>query len=154
MTNPQYYNHQPSPQLKAAILLAIVGLMAFLLSGCSPRIIEHTSYQRDTLVVSKSQVDSVYKRDSIFVKEKNDTVYIYREKERIRYQIIRDTTLRVSVDSVVVERVKEVPVEKELTLLQRAKLSSWWVFFAATLALGGWTFRKQIFQLLKIAIKI
>ena len=65
-------------------LLTIVCAVMILSScGVLRKQIE-TVYVRDTTYISKVQVDSVFKRDSIFVKEKNDTIYVYKEKVRDR----------------------------------------------------------------------
>jgi hypothetical protein len=123
-----------------------------MLSSCSPRVIEHIRYQHDTTYVEKVQIDSIYKRDSVYVKEKGDTIYIYKEKIRDRYRFIHDTTRVVRVDSVTVERIKEVKVEKELSWWQRSKIGAFPWLFGAVVLLLIWTFRKQILKLIKIFI--
>ena len=115
-----------------------------MLCSCSPRAIEHIRYQHDTTYVDKVQIDSVYRRDSVYVREKGDTIYIYKEKIRDRYRYIHDTTRVVQVDSVTVERIKEVKVEKPLSWWQRAKLGLFPWLLGAVLLLLLWTFRKFI----------
>jgi hypothetical protein len=132
----------------------LVGLLAVLLlaSSCSPRIIEHTTIQRDTLY--RVRVDSVrfYDRDSIYIREKGDTVYKYVEKWRWRDRLRVDTVRVVRVDSVAVERVKEVEVPATLTKWQRAKMGAFWGLLGAVLLLLAWTLRKPILKLLKICV--
>ena len=119
-------------------------------SSCSPRIIENIRYQRDTTYVQQVKVDSVYRRDSVFVREKGDTVYIYKERIRDRYIFRHDTLRLVKVDSVAVERVKEVKVEKPLSAWKTAKIAAFWWLVAAVLLLLLWTFRKPILKLLHL----
>ena len=96
------------------------------------------------------KVDSVYRRDSVFVREKGDTVFIYKERIRDRYVFRHDTLRLVKVDSVAVERVKEVKVEKPLSAWKSAKIGAFWWLVAAVLLLLLWTFRKPILKLLHL----
>ena len=133
-------------------LLGSLMLLAAMASAtsCSPRIIENISYQRDTTYVQQVKVDSVYRRDSVFIREKGDTVIIYKERIRDRYVFRHDTLRLVKVDSVVVERVKEVKVEKPLSAWKTAKIAAFWWLVAAVLLLLLWTFRKPILKLLHL----
>ena len=119
-----------------------------MLSSCSPRVIEHIRYQHDTTYVEKVQIDSIYKRDSVYVKEKGDTIYIYKEKIRDRYKFLRDTVRVVKVDSVMVEHVKEVQVEKKLSWWQRWRMNAFPWLLGAVVLLLLWTFRKLIVKLI------
>nr|DAH79254.1 MAG TPA: metallo-beta-lactamase [Caudoviricetes sp.] len=107
-----------------------------------------TVYVRDTTYISKVQVDSVFKRDSIFVKKKNDTVYVYKEKVRDRYRLLRDTVYQHSVDSVYVDKVREVKVEKQLNAWQKFRLHGFWVLAAMVGGYIIWKYRKQLFRAL------
>ena len=119
-------------------------------TSCSPRIIENIRYQHDTTYVQQVKVDSVYRRDSVFVREKGDTVIIYKERIRDRYVFKHDTLRLVKVDSVAVERIKEVKVEKPLSAWKSAKIESFWWLVSAVLLLLLWTFRKPILKLLHL----
>ena len=133
-------------------LLGSVLLLAAMTAAtsCSPRIIETIRYQRDTTYVQQVKVDSVYRRDSVFIKEKGDTVIIYKERIRDRYVFRHDTLRLVKVDSVAVERVKEVEVEKPLSAWKTAKIEAFWWLIASVLLLLLWTFRKPILKLLHL----
>lgn len=132
--------------LGSVLLLSVMAAS----TSCSPRIIENIRYQRDTTYVQQVKVDSVYRRDSVFVREKGDTVYIYKERIRDRYVFRHDTLRLVKVDSVAVERVKEVKVEKPLSAWETAKIAAFWWLVAAVLLLLLWTFRKPILKLLHL----
>lgn len=131
------------------VLMLLVAWMLMSLTSCSPRIVERIEVRErhDTLVVHQVQVDSVFRRDSVFVREKGDTVYVYREHVRDRYKFVHDTTRLVRVDSVAVERVKEVKVEKPLSVGQSLKIRAFWWLFVAALLLALWTFRKSIIKI-------
>lgn len=123
-------------------------LLAVLVTSCgAARKQIETIYLRDTTYISKVQVDSVFKRDSIFVKEKNDTIYIYKEKVRDRYRLLRDTVYRHKVDSVYIDRVREVKVEKELTAWQKFRLRGFWILAAVIGGYFVWRNRKRLLSL-------
>ena len=107
-----------------------------------------TAYVRDTTYISKVQVDSVFKRDSIFMREKNDTIYVYKEKVRDRYRLLRDTVYQHSVDSVYVDKVREVKVEKQLNAWQKFRLRGFWVLAAMVGGYVVWKYRKHLFRVL------
>ena len=133
--------------------IILLGIVVLLLYSCgATRVQTQTIYVRDTTYVSKVQVDSVFRRDSVFVKEKNDSIYIYKEKVRDRYRLLRDTVYRYKIDSVYIDRVREVKVEKELTAWQRFRLKGFWVLAAAVAAIGFWKFRRPILGLLTKSI--
>ena len=129
-------------------LLTIVCAVMILSScGVLRKQIE-TVYVRDTTYISKVQVDSVFKRDSIFVREKNDTIYVYKEKVRDRYRLLRDTVYQHSVDSVYVDKVREVKVEKQLNAWQKFRLRGFWVLAAMVGGYVVWKYRKHLFRVL------
>lgn len=135
----------------AAFILFLLGLV-LMNSGCSPRIYERVVVRHDTTRVVVRDSVRFYDRDSIFVKEKGDTVYKYVEKWRWRDRVRTDTFYRVKVDSVTVERIKEVPVEKPLSWWRKFQISSFWYLCGAFLLLLAWCTRKWWLKLLKIAI--
>lgn len=145
-------NPEPGWWVAPFVFYLIVGfaILLVMVTSCSPRIIETIRYQRDTTYVQQVKVDSVYRRDSVFVREKGDTVFIYKERIRDRYVFRHDTLRLVKADSVAVERVKEVKVEKPLSAWKSAKIGAFWWLVAAVLLLLLWTFRKPILKLLHL----
>ena len=132
--------------------LVAFAMLALLVTSCgAARKQVETIYLRDTTYISKVQVDSVFKRDSIFVKEKNDTIYIYKEKVRDRYRLLRDTVYRHKVDSVYIDKVREVKVEKELTAWQRFRLRGFWILAAI---IGGYLVWRNRRKLLSLFLRI
>lgn len=154
MTTSNYQQHQNQDNswlrwvFWVGLILTILGLN--LAVSCSPKIYERVVYQHDTTYVQSVKVDSVYRRDSVFVREKGDTVFIYKERIRDRYVFRHDTLRLVKVDSVAVERVKEVEVEKPLSAWKTAKIEAFWWLIASVLLLLLWTFRKPILKLLHL----
>ena len=129
-------------------LLTIVCAIMMLSSCGALRKQIETVYLRDTTYISKVQVDSVFKRDSIFMREKNDTIYVYKEKVRDRYRLLRDTVYQHSVDSVYEDKVREVKVEKQLNAWQKFRLRGFWVLAAMVGGYVVWKYRKHLFRVL------
>lgn len=132
----------------AGSILAVFVALAAMLPGCSPKIVERVSYVHDTTNVVR--IDSVryYQRDSIFVREKGDTVFQYVERIRYRDRFRIDTLVQMREvrDTAFVER----KVEKPLSWWQKARIGAfWWLCGALVLALC-WIFRKPLLSLLKI----
>ena len=126
-------------------------LLACLLALCSCSTINHLDREQvvhDTIRVVVRDSVRFYDRDSIFVKEKGDTVYKYVEKWRWRDRVKVDTFYRVVCDSVTVERVKEVKVDRPLTWWQKFRQGAFWWLAGAVLLLLLWTFRKPLMALL------
>ena len=123
---------------------ATVGLCLFALPSCSPEIVErwHTQYvyqdvhHRDTLVTK----DSVYIREYV----KGDTVYIEKYKDRFVYRDRWRDSIIVKRDSVAVETLKKVKVEKPLSWSQRARIGAFPWLLLVSVGLGVWTFRKPL----------
>lgn len=133
-----------------AVAFIVAVCAAVMVFGCSPRIVEKVIVQRDTTRIVQRDSVRFYDRDSIFVRVAGDTVYKYVEKWRWRDRVKTDTVLRVKVDSVAVERIKEVKVEKPLSAWKRAKIGAFWPLLAAVVALLLWTFRKSLLKLIKV----
>lgn len=109
-----------------------------VICSCSPRIVEHIRVQRDTTYIERVQVDSLYIRDSVFIREKGDTVFQYRERIRDRYRFIHDTTFIHRTDTLTVE--KERLVEKQLSRWQSFSMTFGrfaMIVFALALAAAG-----------------
>lgn len=134
-----------------AVCYLIVALGILLaLSSCSPRVVEHIRYQRDTTYIVKRDSVRFYDRDSIFIREKGDTIYQYVEKWRWRDRVRVDTILRARVDSVFIDRIKEVEVSKPLSWWENAKIRAFWYLFGAVLLLSLYVFRKPLLKLIRL----
>jgi hypothetical protein len=123
------------------------------LPSCSPRIIEKVRTEYVTQEVHHR--DTIITRDSVYIREwmKGDTVFVDRFRDRYVYRDRWRDSVRVQVDSFVVERVKEVQVEKHLSWGKRAKIAAFWWLVAAVAALGAWTFRKPLTGLVTKILK-
>lgn len=97
-----------------------------LLLVCSCRTMKYVPVETikiDTTYINKLQRDSIYMLDSVYVKEKGDTVFIEKYKYLYRGKLVRDTLYMAKTDSIQVP----YPVEKELTRWQQFRMD-----------FGGW----------------
>ena len=107
------------------ILVGIVVflLLSFLFSGCTTtKYVPVETLRTDTVYKVRVERDSVFRHDSIYMKEwqKGDTVYRDRDRWHTQYveRIKTDTLYQSKVDSIAVP----YPVEKELTWWQEKKI--------------------------------
>lgn len=119
-------------------------LFLLFLYGCRTEYVPIESVRYDSVMIEKLMRDSVFVRDSVYIQEKGDTVYKY--KDRFVY------VYKNRVDTFFAEKIREievpVPVERKLTWWERVKLNyAEWViavFVAVALvyALRQWLARK------------
>lgn len=119
-------------------------LFLLLLCGCRTEYVPIESVRYDSVMIEKLMRDSVFVRDSVYLKEKGDTVYKY--KDRFVY------VYKNRVDTFFAEKIREieipVPVERKLTWWERVKLNyAEWVIavlvaIALVYALRQWLARK------------
>ena len=143
-------NQEPGRWVAPAffVLIVVCAIFLVLATSCSPRIVEKIYYQRDTLYQVKRDSVRYYDRDSIFIREKGDTIYQYVEKWRWRDRVRVDTIYRARVDSVFIDRIKEVEVIKPLSWWENAKIRAFWYLLGAVLLLLLYVFRKSLMKLI------
>lgn len=156
--SPQHpQDEDNSWKAKVVFLVGILLLMMVLLSlnGCGTiRYLDREVIVHDTTKVVVRDSVTFYDRDSVFVKEKGDTVYKYVEKWRFRDRWHTDTLVRVRVDSVSVVEQKIVEVEKPLSGWQKWQIRGFWYLCAAVVLLLCYIFRKPLLALLKLIFKL
>ena len=124
--------------------ITILSLFSALLfaSGCSPRILVR-DVVRDSLIV-RTKIDSVYlyEKDSIFIKQKGDTVFFERWSIRYKDKLIekKDTTYINKVE------IKEVAVPAQLNWWQKWQIRSFWWLFGVVAIVVGWQVVKIYFK--------
>jgi hypothetical protein len=119
-------------------------VLFLLLCGCRTEYVPIESVRYDSVMIEKLMCDSVFVRDSVYLKEKGDTIYKY--KDRLVY------VYKNRVDTFFAEKIREievpVPVERKLTWWERVKLNyAEWVIavlvaIALVYALRQWLARK------------
>lgn len=83
--------------------------------------------------------DSIYQRDSIYVIDRGDTVYTYKDRYLYKYLHINRIDTVIRTDSIQIP----YPVEKALTRWQKAKIE-----------LGGWAFGVLIMLAIVLIIRL
>ena len=102
------------------------------LTGCrSVKVVEVENVRTDTTYIRQQMWDSIHVHDSIYVREKNDTVRIERWHTKYIESVRRDTVYQSRVDSVPVPYPVEVKVPRELTKWQKFRLT------LGTIAIGA-----------------
>ena len=121
-------------------------LFLLLLCGCRTEYVPIESVRYDSVMIEKLMRDSVFVRDSVYLKETGDTIYKY--KDRFVY------VYKNRVDTFYAERVREieipVPVERELSWWERVKLkyAEWMfgVFFVLVIIYAARKWLKKLFK--------
>ena len=129
------------------VMFIVFSIMA-LLSGCSPKIIEREVIKTDTCFIQKERRDSIYLKDSIYVKEwiSGDTVRIetLRWRDRWRERIVKDTAYVSMRDTIKVTTTREVA--KPLSSWQQFQIwAGRLALIAIALALGIFALKKRLF---------
>ena len=111
-------------KVSRCIMLAPFMCMLFVICSCrTVKYVPVETVKVDTTYINKLQRDSIYMLDSVYVKEKGDTVLIEKYKYLYRDKLVRDTLYMAKTDSIQVP----YPVEKELTKWQKLCIN-----------VGGW----------------
>ena len=113
---PEDFEAMTSAGCLGGMVFVVVMFIAFtimvMLSGCSPKIIEREVIKTDTCFIQKELRDSIYLKDSVYVKEwiQGDTVRIetLRWRDRWRERIVRDTSYVSVRDTIKITTTREV----------------------------------------------
>ena len=122
----------------------ILLLIMYFFCECRTEYVPIESVRYDSVMIEKLMRDSVFVRDSVYLQEKGDTIYKY--KDRFVY------VYKNRVDTFFAEKIREievpVPVERKLSWWERVKLKyAEWVIgalvaIALVYALRQWLARK------------
>lgn len=106
---------------RIAIVLCAAMMMAWLcfcLCSCSTQYVPVESVRYDSVFFAKIQKDSIFVRDSVFIRQKGDTVFKDKFQFVYKYVLQRDTAYIVRTDSISVP----IPVEKKRTRWEQTKI--------------------------------
>lgn len=118
------------------LIILLAGFVLIGLGACrSVRYIPVESVHHDSVVTILYQRDSVYQHDSVYIKEKADTVLIERWHTRWRDRVSHDTLYMSKTDTIRVP----VPVERKLSKAERTYITigKWSVGAVAGLVLAA-----------------
>ena len=154
MTQDNYFDDDRDDMMRAFIraILAIFTFMFFLfilslIAGCKSheRVVVVETVRADTLRLSHNIRDSVWLHDSIYIRDKGDTMWIERWHTRWRDRTVHDTTYISKTDSVPVPYPVEVKVPKPLAWWQSVLIRIGAVTVAILLLWLGWKAAKLYF---------
>lgn len=101
-----------------AITYIILFIIVVLYSSCRTQYIPVESIVTRTEYKDRVQRDSVHVHDSIYIREKDDTVFIDRWHTEYKDRLLRDTTCINKTDSIQIP----YPVERKLSRWESFKL--------------------------------
>ena len=93
-------------------------LLIWSMCSCSTQYVPVESVRYDSVFFEKIRKDSIFVQDSVFIRQKGDTVFKDKFKVVYKYVLLRDTMLTVRRDSIPVP----VPVEKKRTWWEQTKI--------------------------------
>lgn len=118
------------------LIILLAGFVLIGLGACrSVRYIPVESVRHDSVVTILHHRDSIYQHDSVYIKEKADTLLIERWHTRWRDRVSHDTLYISKVDTIRIP----VPVERKLTKTERTYITigKWSVGAVAGLVLAA-----------------
>ena len=104
--------------LRIWIIAAAWIMIIWLCSSCSTQYVPVESVRYDSVFFEKIRKDSIFVQDSVFIRQKGDTVFKDKFHVVYKYVLQRDTMLTVRRDSIPVP----VPVEKKRTWWEQTKI--------------------------------
>ena len=123
----------------SAIFLLYILAIVCLLCGCKQ--VQHVPVETvrlDSIYLTQTLRDSIVRYDSVYVRDKGDTLYVERWKCLYRDRVRVDTMVSVRVDTLAVP----YPVERKLTRWERVKMEAGGYAIvagcAAVLVVVGW----------------
>lgn len=100
------------------IAMVAAMLLIWSMCSCSTQYVPVESVRYDSVFFEKIRKDSIFVQDSVFIRQKGDTVFKDKFKVVYKYVLQRDTMLTVRRDSIPVP----VPVEKKRTWWEQTKI--------------------------------
>lgn len=128
----------------------IIFAFALLMCACKTheKIVTVEKVTHDTLWHEKTERDSIYLHDSIFVNQfvKGDTIFQVKDRWHTEYRdkYIHDTISIAKVDSIPVPYEVQVEVEKKLSWWQKLLMALGGIFSVAVLTIIGLKIHKIV----------
>lgn len=125
----------------------ILAVCLVLLSACTTtKYITVPVTHTDTLYVTKHQRDSINVRDSIYIKDRGDTVWIERWHTKYVERLRTDTLIEHLTDTVSVPVEVQVEVPRRLTWWQQTRMHAGELLFALLIgaaAFAVWRLKRK-----------
>ena len=124
-------------------ILLVAGFVLIAMGSCrSVRYVPVETIKHDSLYITQHQKDSIYIHDSIYQKEKGDTVLIEKWHTRYIEKQVRDTLIQIQRDTIPQPYPMEVEVPAQLSWWQKTRMHIGEITIIALLVLlGSWIVR-------------
>lgn len=125
------------------LLIFICGMILIAFGSCrSIKYVPLETIKHDSLYITQHQKDSIYIHDSIYQKEKGDTVLIEKWHTRYIEKQVRDTLIQIERDTIPQPYPYEVEVPAQLSWWQKTRMRIGEITIIALLVLlGSWIVR-------------
>lgn len=125
------------------LLIFICGMILIAFGSCrSIKYVPIETIKHDSVYITQHQKDSIYIHDSIYQKEKGDTVLIEKWHTRYIEKQVRDTLIQIQRDTIPQPYPYEVEVPAQLSWWQKTRMHIGEITIIALLVLlGSWIVR-------------
>lgn len=132
------------------VLLFLIIILSF---GCKTKeiIVEVEKQVVKSEYKTNVHRDSIYLKDSIYILDRGDTVWVNSYKYIYRDKLRSDTILKTDTIRSVETTIKEVNI---LTPVQQLKNKAFWWFVSIIVFLLIWVFRKPLIRFVRFLLKI
>ena len=125
------------------LLIFICGMILIAFGSCrSIKYVPIETIKNDSVYITQHQKDSIYIHDSIYQKEKGDTVLIEKWHTKYIEKQVRDTLIQIERDTIPQPYPYEVEVPAQLSWWQKTRMRMGEIALVALLVLlGSWIVR-------------
>lgn len=125
------------------LLIFICGIILIAFGSCrSIKYVPIETIKHDSVYITQHQKDSIYIHDSIYQKEKGDTVLIEKWHTRYIEKQVRDTLIQIQRDTIPQPYPYEVEVPAQLSWWQKTRMRMGEIALVALLVLlASWIVR-------------
>lgn len=124
-------------------ILLVAGFVLIAMGSCrSVKYVPVETIKHDSVYITQHQKDSIYIHDSIYQKEKGDTVLIEKWHTKYIEKQVRDTLIQIERDTIPQPYPYEVEVPAQLSWWQKTRMHIGEISLVALLVLlGSWIVR-------------
>lgn len=125
------------------LLIFICGIILIAFGSCrSIKYVPIETIKHDSVYITQHQKDSIYIHDSIYQKEKGDTLIIEKWHTKYIEKQVRDTLIQIERDTIPQPYPYEVEVPAQLSWWQKTRMRMGEIALVALLVLlGSWVAR-------------
>lgn len=126
-----------------AFLYSLIVFIIFMTCACRTEYIPIETVRTDSIFLAKLQKDSIYIKDSVFVRQENDTVWKEKYKQVYKYVVQRDTIFISRTDSIQIP----VPVEKKIGFWEQKKQEAGLIIIGMVITLAILLLKKWMIRI-------